>query len=313
VVWFVFSFAAIAGAAAAEPPAKPPPAAPAPATPANTEPNALYEMGRALFEDYAPDEIKQQFRFPTPQEWDQFAQRLRAALENSDLTQLAAYETEARVALAVLDAWPDYSDYADWLRERIDYIEGAKQTAQPPSRLPVPPAPYYELWRTRVSPRPVPPRASALLPVVRREFVAAGLPPELAWLAEVESGFNPVARSPAGARGLYQLMPATARDLGLSTLLPDERTDPVKNARAAATYLRTLHGEFRDWPLALAAYNAGPGRVRRTLAERKATTFTAIAPALPAETRMYVPKVYATIATRAGPAAVNLPPPGPGK
>jgi membrane-bound lytic murein transglycosylase D len=226
--------------------------------------------------------------------------------------------------LAALDAWPDYSDYADWLRERIDYIEGAKQTAQPLPRPPVPPGPkppavqpapvpYYELWRTRVLPRPVPPRASALLPVVRREFVAAGLPPELAWLAEVESGFNPSARSPAGARGLYQLMPATARELGLSTFLPDERTDPVKSARAAAGYLRSLHGEFRDWPLALAAYNAGPGRVRRTLADRKATTFAAIAPTLPAETRMYVPKVYATIATRAGPAAVNLPPPGPGK
>jgi len=86
----------------------------------------------------------------------------------------------------------------------------------------------------------------------------------------------------------------------LQTFLPDERADPEKSARAAAQYLRYLYGRFRDWPLALAAYNAGEGRVGRTLQAEKAATFAAIAEALPAETRMYVPKVLATIEVRAG-------------
>jgi membrane-bound lytic murein transglycosylase D len=142
--------------------------------------------------------------------------------------------------------------------------------------------------------------------MVQEIFVAAGLPPELAWLAEVESTFNPDARSPVGACGLYQLMAATARSLGLSVILPDERTDPAKNARAAAQYLRQLYGRFDDWPLAIAAYNAGPGRIGRLLAGRPVKTFAGIATALPSETRMYVPKVLATLAVRAGTAPENL-------
>src|SRR5690606_37921070 len=124
--------------------------------------------------------------------------------------------------------------------------------------------------------------------------------------AEVESTFNPVARSPAGARGLFQLMPATARELGLRTFFPDERTDPAKSAQAAARYLRQMHDRFGDWPLALAAYNAGPGRVRRTLEQHGAETFAGIAAHLPAETQMYVPKVLATIEARTGRTAADF-------
>jgi membrane-bound lytic murein transglycosylase D len=122
----------------------------------------------------------------------------------------------------------------------------------------------------------------------------------LAWVAEAESSLNPAARSPVGAKGLFQLMPDTAKALGLSTFLPDDRSDPEKSARAAARYLRQLHARFGNWALVLAAYNAGEGRVTRTLNARGAKSFTAIADALPAETRMYVPKVCALIATRAG-------------
>jgi membrane-bound lytic murein transglycosylase D len=169
-----------------------------------------------------------------------------------------------------------------------------------------PDVPYFALWLGRMRTRPAPARAAQLLPVVQAAFAAEGVPAELAWLAEVESTFNPSARSPVGARGLYQFMPATAKSLGLSTFLPDERTDPGKSARAAARYLRTLHGKFGDWPLALAAYNAGEGRVRRLLEARKARTFAAIAPGLPSETRMYVPKVLATLQVRAGVAPAQL-------
>jgi membrane-bound lytic murein transglycosylase D len=109
-----------------------------------------------------------------------------------------------------------------------------------------------------------------------------------------------MARSPAGACGLYQLMPETAHDLGLSTFLPDDRTDPAKSAHASAQLLRRLHTKFGTWALALAAYNTGEGRVSRLLTSRHATTFAGIADALPGETRLYVPKVLAIVNLREG-------------
>jgi membrane-bound lytic murein transglycosylase D len=95
-------------------------------------------------------------------------------------------------------------------------------------------------------------------------------------------------------------MPDTAKELGLSTWLPDERTNPEKSARAAARLLKGLHSRLGNWPLALAAYNAGEGRVRRALAKNKASSFAEIADSLPVETRLYVPKVLALVRTRSG-------------
>lgn len=149
------------------------------------------------------------------------------------------------------------------------------------------------------------------MPRLRAAFTAEGMPPELAWLAEAESSLNPTARSPVGAKGLFQFMPETAKSMGLGTFMPDERTDPDKSARAAARYLRALHGRFGNWALALAAYNAGEGRVSRTLTSQHAKTFSAISHALPAETQMYVPKVCALITTRTGVTPNQLPPPKP--
>jgi membrane-bound lytic murein transglycosylase D len=94
----------------------------------------------------------------------------------------------------------------------------------------------------------------------------------------------------------------------LSTTLPDERIDPAKSAKASATYLRKLHARFGDWPLAIAAYNAGGGRISRALTKQKAKTFAEIAPTLSVETQMYVPKVLATLQVRAGTALAG---PGP--
>lgn len=294
-----------------------------------TEPpslEALYETGKSLFEQFAPPELKEQFEFPSKEQWDAFAARLQQALADEDLAQLAEYLPEARTALTALRAFPGYEDYADWLQERIDYIEGAEQTKTavesdaPVEEAPKPVqpgatiaskvhVPYYELWLERMIARPEPANAASLLPVVRKAFAAEGVPAEIAWLAEAESTFNPNARSPVGAKGLFQFMPETAKGLGLSTFLPDDRTNPEKSARAAARYLRELHGKFGDWPLAFAAYNAGEGRVRRLLQARGGTTFASIAGSLPSETRMYVPKVLATIAVRAGVTPERLAPP----
>jgi membrane-bound lytic murein transglycosylase D len=303
------------------PPNPPAPAAPGGAAGRTLTPDQLYDLGKSLFDQYAPPEIKGKYDFPSREQWDEFAVKLQRALDGDSTEELAAYEPQARAALAALRALPGYGDYADWLKERLDLIEAAKLAARPPPSeiVPAPPVPlpgippgpppvtthrpvmpYYDLWVERLRERPLPPNAAELMPKLRAEFSAEGVPVELAWLAEVESSLNPNARSPAGAKGLFQLMPDTAKSLGLSTWLPDERTDPGKSARAAAQLLLRLRARFGDWPLALAAYNAGEGRVSRALAAKKATTFTEIVPALPVGTRLYVPKVLATIALRTG-------------
>jgi membrane-bound lytic murein transglycosylase D len=296
----------------------------------------MFEVGQALFEAIAPTEIKAEFAFPTREQWDEFAARLEKTRQNGSLAELAAYEPEARLALAALRATPGYEDYADWLAERIDEIAVAKAagaaetkrstdvvveiTPAPPAPPKIPPTPappsqpapapmrvipgagvpLYGLWVQRLQGRPRPVAAEALLPVLRPEFTAQGVAEALVWLAEAESTFNPRARSPAGARGLFQFMPVTAKAMGLSLLPLDERTHPEKSARAAAGLLRKLHGMFGSWPLALAAYNAGEGTVRRALKANGATTFAEIADKLPSETRLYVPKVLALVALRTG-------------
>jgi membrane-bound lytic murein transglycosylase D len=95
-------------------------------------------------------------------------------------------------------------------------------------------------------------------------------------------------------------MPATAKRYGLRMSPFDQRLKPEPSARAAAKYLRYLHGHFKDWRLALAAYNAGEGTLDRLLKRHKAQTFDAIAIHLPAETQMYVPKIEATLLRREG-------------
>jgi membrane-bound lytic murein transglycosylase D len=104
-------------------------------------------------------------------------------------------------------------------------------------------------------------------------------------------------------------MPSTTRSLGLSLRPKDERLDPDKSAQAAAKYLKYLYGRFQDWPLAMAAYNAGEGNVRTLLERHKATTFDQISARLPAETQMYVPRIDATLQRREGVALNQLRPP----
>ncbi len=155
-----------------------------------------------------------------------------------------------------------------------------------------------QVWLRKLANRPAPARAAALLPDLKRAFQAEGVPAALVWQAEAESTFNPSARSPAGAVGLYQFMPATAQQFGLSLKPQDERLDAIKNARAAAKYLKLLHRRFGDWPLALAAYNCGQGRVSGVLNKTGGRTFDDIHDKLPAETRMYVPKIAALVQLR---------------
>ena len=150
----------------------------------------------------------------------------------------------------------------------------------------------------RLSAEDLPPGAQTYVSRLKPIFVGGGAPAELVWLAEVESGFDTVARSPSGAVGLFQLMPETAKSLGLTLAPWDQRLQPEKNARAAARYLKYLHEVFGDWRLAVAAYNAGEGLVSRLLEKRAVRSYDEIAIDLPAETQTYVPKVEATILRR---------------
>jgi membrane-bound lytic murein transglycosylase D len=254
----------------------------------------------------AGPDAREQFEFPNPKHWEEFVAKLEGVLQGNDPAALARFEPEARRALAGLKEFPGSDEYVAWLQERIDYISMAKYLdGVVPELEPAPTSinrriPNYDLWLQRLRTRPQPDDAIKYVTMLRRCFVAAGVPAELVWLAEVESAFDPLALSPAGARGLYQLMPGTARELGLKTNLPDERTDPQKSAEAAARRLGMLYQRFGDWPLALAAYNVGAGYVQRLLKENGASTFAEIAPSLPLETRMYVPKVLAVLQVRAG-------------
>ncbi|MEX2569717.1 MAG: LysM peptidoglycan-binding domain-containing protein [Gemmatimonadota bacterium] len=131
---------------------------------------------------------------------------------------------------------------------------------------------------------------------VREIFRAEGIPTDLYHLGMIESGYTPVARSRAGAVGMWQFMPAASQDMGLRVDdAVDERLDPVRSTRAAARYLRTLHRIHGDWALAVAAYNAGPGRISRSLERFGARDFWDLARRgdLAAETRQYVPRLYA--------------------
>jgi membrane-bound lytic murein transglycosylase D len=170
-----------------------------------------------------------------------------------------------------------------------------------PGRRPNPTAAQQRVaWERRTKERTATTGAARYVDRLKPIFAAFGVPEELVWVADVESSFNPLARSPVGAAGLFQLMPATAKGLGLTVAPRDEREHPEKSARAAAAYLRTLYARFRDWRLALAAYNAGEGRVSRLMEQHRAKTFDDLSPHLPAETQMYVPKIEAVIRQREG-------------
>lgn len=130
-------------------------------------------------------------------------------------------------------------------------------------------------------------------------LVGHGFPRSLRYLPLIESGYDPGVTSRTGAVGLWQLMPSTARGLGLRVdPLTDERRHPEKSTEAALRYLDTLHAEFGSWFLTLAAYNSGPTRVRSILRRHAPSQpgsdslFWALRAHFPRETREFVPKLY---------------------
>jgi membrane-bound lytic murein transglycosylase D len=129
-----------------------------------------------------------------------------------------------------------------------------------------------------------------------------GVPQDLIYLAQAESGFHPLAVSRVGARGIWQFMGSRARGYGLShNMWVDDRQDPEKSTRAAAHHLKDLYNQFGDWYLAMAAYNSGPGTVQAAVKRTGFADFWELyrRNVLPKETRNYVPIILAvTIMTK---------------
>ncbi|MFH1216546.1 MAG: LysM peptidoglycan-binding domain-containing protein [Pseudomonadota bacterium] len=141
-------------------------------------------------------------------------------------------------------------------------------------------------------------RSTRYLPMIKEELREAGLPEDLAYLPMIESGYSLTAFSRAKAVGPWQFMSPTARDYGLEiNKYVDERRDPEKATKAAVAYLSDLYNMFDDWQLAVAAYNAGGGKIRKGIKNYNASDFWELAQEqyLHDETKRYVPKLIAAI------------------
>lgn len=167
-------------------------------------------------------------------------------------------------------------------------------------------------------------RSEAYLPYVRQIFLEKGVPEEIAYLAIVESGFNVRAVSRAGATGMWQFMRFTGQRYGLAqNAWLDERRDPYKATVAAADYLLKLYSQFGDWHLAIAAYNAGEGKISRAIGHTGASSFFELCDLnhkiptrrarLRLETQQYVPRLLAVIKIMRNLEILGLTPPDEGK
>ncbi|MFQ5876840.1 MAG: LysM peptidoglycan-binding domain-containing protein [Acidobacteriota bacterium] len=148
-------------------------------------------------------------------------------------------------------------------------------------------------------------RSGAYLPLIKRIFREEGLPEDLAYMAHQESAFKNNAYSRARAKGMWQFMSYTGRKYGLKRdMWIDERSDFEKATRAAAAYLKALHRRYGDWYLAMAAYNAGEGKIDRAIRRARTRDYWALARTryIRRETKYYVPAILASILIDKSPA-----------
>jgi len=152
-------------------------------------------------------------------------------------------------------------------------------------------------------------RAGRYRDMISRVLKEEGVPQDLIYLAEAESGFVPLALSRAGARGMWQFMASRASGYGLErNWWVDDRQDPEKSTRAAARHLKDLYNQFGDWYLAMAAYNSGPGNVQQAVKRTGYADFWELyrRDVLPKETKNYVPIIVAMTIIAKNPAQYGL-------
>jgi membrane-bound lytic murein transglycosylase D len=153
-------------------------------------------------------------------------------------------------------------------------------------------------------------KAGRLGPTIRAKLARAGAPTGLIWLSMVESGHNAAIVSHAGAVGLWQFMPGSGRDYGLTVdRWVDERMDPARSTDAAIKYLSDLRQRFGNWELAMAAYNMGQGGLARAIRKFNTNDFWELSryeAGIPWETSLYVPKVMALAIVMANPATFGI-------
>jgi membrane-bound lytic murein transglycosylase D len=158
----------------------------------------------------------------------------------------------------------------------------------------------FQLWLNR---------SARYIPVMKKIFREKNLPEDLVYVAMIESGFNPYAVSWCRAVGAWQFMPATGKLYGLKiNWWIDERRDPIKSTNAAAEHLKDLHNLFESWPLALASYNAGAGKVQRAVLRTRSDDFWDLKASryIKPETKNYIPKFMAATIIAKNPEAYGF-------
>jgi membrane-bound lytic murein transglycosylase D len=200
-----------------------------------------------------------------------------ASQEIKDLEKLGSWEGKAKHSL---DVSKINSDFPIVINPQVEYYLDLFQNQQKK---------IFANWLAR---------SGRYVPMIRQQLAAAGLPQDLVYLSMIESGFKPNAYSSAKAVGLWQFMEPAAARFGLqvnSSL--DERRDPLLSTKAAIEYLSDLYRQFDNWDMAVAAYNAGEGRISKGLQKYNCKNFWDLAEEdyLALETKRYVPQLIAAI------------------
>lgn len=200
-----------------------------------------------------------------------------ASQEIKDLEKLGSWDGKANKPL---DASKINSDFPIVINRQVEYYLDLFQNQQ---------RKVFSNWLAR---------SGRYVPMMRQQLAEAGLPQDLVYLSMIESGFKPNAYSTAQAVGLWQFMSPTAKRFGLQVnSYVDERRDPVLSTKAAVEYLSGLYGQFGSWNMAVAAYNAGEGRISKGLQRYNCKNFWDLAEEdyLALETKRYVPQLIAAI------------------